>query len=133
MVKDHAVAEHLRESPPSESADQDVVTYRSGAGPATTPWQRTTQQCWSEHQQPRRCKLPQCGAGEAEQTRIGAHEAEIDATRTMTTRKSQAVRPEEANEREDACNACWKHREVTRRRERGRQRISQPGKRQKKK
>ena len=71
-LKDHAVAEHLRESPPSASADQDVVTYRSGAGPATTPWQRTTQQCWSEHQQPRRCKLPQYGAGGAEQTRIGA-------------------------------------------------------------
>ena len=61
-----------KKSPPSESADQDVVTYRSGAGPATTPWQRTAQQCWCEHQQPRRCKLPQYGGGEAEQTRIGA-------------------------------------------------------------
>ena len=34
-IKDHAVAEHPRESS-SESADQVVVNYRNGAGPAIT-------------------------------------------------------------------------------------------------
>ena len=58
----------------SESVDQVVVNYRTGAGPATS----TTQQCWSDHQQQRRNKLPQDGAGGADQTR------------TMTTRKSQS-------------------------------------------
>ena len=53
----------------SESADQVVVNYRTGAGPATAPLQNTTQQCWSDDRQPRRCKLPQDGAGGADQTR----------------------------------------------------------------
>ena len=53
----------------SEPADQVVVKYRTGAVSATTPLQSTTQQCWSDHQQPRRCELPQDGAGGADQTR----------------------------------------------------------------
>ena len=35
----------------SKSADQVVVNYRTGAGPATTSKQSTTQQCWSDHPQ----------------------------------------------------------------------------------
>ena len=90
----------------SESADQVVVNYRTGAGPATAPWQSTTQQCWSDDRQPRRCKLPQDGAGGADQTR----------SRTRKRRDKDddeqkvAVRREETNERERKARAETKNR-----------------------
>ena len=113
----------------SESADQVVVNYRTGAGPATAPKQSTTQQCWSDDRQPRRCKLPQDGAGGGDQTRSRTRKS--DATRTMTTRKSQSgdKKPTSVGDthepkprigtKEEVCNSCLERETARRLAERG--------------
>ena len=71
---------------------------------------------------------------EEENRRQVAHEAAREWRDEDVDDQKVAVRPEEANaQKKKVCNAWWKHRKVTRPLEKGEQRISQPGKRQKKK
>ena len=108
----------------SESADQVVVDYRTGAGPATTQSSRVLHSSagvtTDSHDAVNYHKMEL----EEQTRREVAHES--DATRTMTTRKSQSgeKKPTSVGDthepkprigtKEEVCNACLQRKTVTR-------------------